>query len=175
MKLLSALLMGLVLLMVIPLTSCAASNPKDSDKNDLDEFEEQLGKIVAGQYYTLNSYGTEVLEILRSKYGGLENVPAGQVFGEETGYSKLAQFRLRCEIVWRAYYEIPATDERLRCRRDNPYLDATLYFWEQTRTIRSEASREELMKLFEEYGGDNLRMHWRGLPEIPDRVKFLPE
>jgi len=99
MKLLSILLVSLVLLVATPLTSCATSTLKDKDK-----LEEQLGKIVEGRYYTLSSYGTEFLEILREEYGGLENVPAWQVFGEETGYSKLAQFRLRWRYnqkVWK--------------------------------------------------------------------------
>jgi len=91
-------------------------------------------------------------------------------------YTPIDKTSLRCEIMWREYYEIPATDERLRYRRDNPYVDATLYFWEQVRTLRSNAAKEELRKLLEYYGvGNNLRMHWRGLPEIPDRVKLLPE
>lgn len=170
MKLLPILLVGLVLLVAIPLAGCATSTLKDKDK-----LEEQLGKIVEGRYYTLNSYGTEFLEILREEYGGLENVPAWQVFGEDTGYSNLAQFRFRCEIMWREYYEIITTNERLRYRRDNPYVDATLYFWENVITVRSNEAKDHLEDLFNEFISDNLRAHWRALPEIPDRVKLLPE
>lgn len=134
---------------------------------DLVKLEEQLGTDVKGRYYTLSSYGTQAL-------AKIQDIPQWHIFGEETGYPELLQFRLYCDIMWEEYSKVPG-DKRLDYRKANPYVDATLYFWERVGTLRSTEATEELEKLFKEFIADNPRAHWRGLPEIPEELKLLPE
>jgi len=59
--------------------------------------------------------------------------------------------------------------------RDHPYVDATLYFWERVRTVMSNKAKDILEELFTQFIVGNLKAHWRGLPEIPEDIKLLPE
>ena len=132
---------------------------------DLDKLEEQLGE----EHYTLSNYGSDSLALLRER-----DIPQWQIFGEETGYPSLFQFKLYCDIMWEEYDKLPA-NERLKYRKDNPYVDASLYFWERTKTLRSHEAEDYLEGLFNQFIPGNTRAHWRGLPIIPEEMKLLPE
>lgn len=136
---------------------------------DIVKLEEQLGDDVRGKYYTLGSYGADVLTKLKAV-----DIPQWQTFGEETGYPLLFQFRLYCDIMWEEYYGILGGD-RLKYRKNNPYIDASLYFWEKVGTLRSDGAKDLLEGLFREFIEGNPRAHWRGLPVIPEEIKLLPE
>ena len=151
---------------------------------------DELGTSVEGKYQTLGGYLKDVDAFLMSseeenrnlleklagesgmKWTGL---PEYLVLSEGSGFNLLTQYAVYCnKILWEEYFRIPS-EYRIQYRKDNPYIDASLYFWEKTGTLRTEEAKSFLEKLFEQFISGNLRAHWRGLPEIPEEIKLLPE
>lgn len=136
---------------------------------DVAKLEPKLGQDIDGEYNTLGTYGSDVMSLVKDM-----DIPYWRLLEDEIGLSILAKFRIQCGIVWEEFDTAP-DKHKLDLRKQNPYLDATLYFWERTSTLRSNEAKEELEELFRVLIPDNLRAHWRGLPDIPDWVKLLPE
>lgn len=138
--------------------------------DELDKYYAQLGTSVGGEYYTLSNYGTDALKLFEDNY-----IPQWQVMDEDLGFPDLARFRLYCDIMWTEYYGLPVGD-RQEYRRDNPYVDATLLFWERAQAARSYQAKEYLDELFKQFGVNvNPYMHTKGRAEIPEWFKLLPE
>jgi hypothetical protein len=135
-----------------------------------DEEEEQLGTSVDGQYYTLSDFSNFVMTQMES-----QNIPRWQIAEEGFGFSDLARFRVYCDVMWTEYYNLP-NDQKLDYRRQNPYVDASLVFWERVQNPRTETAKEELGEIFKMFNvDDNPRWHMRGLPIIPEEFYLLPE
>jgi len=157
-----------------------ASPTTKSIIKEVEKAEELLGTSLTksfrgtpkGEYYTLGNYLNDALELVRTDRPGVE---LWQILEDFPIYPELAMFAVHCKAAWEEYEKLP-TDERLDYRREHPYIDATLNFWEQTRSLRSTEAKNELRALFEIFHiEDRKKAHWTGFPEIPDYIKLLPE
>jgi len=142
----------------------------DAVLKELDEMEGKLGTSDEGKWYTLRDYGTDFLLMIKK-----EELPLWQVMDESLAFPELARFRVHCEYMWTEYYNTPEKD-RADYRIANPYVDASLVFWEKVQAPRSVEGKAEIEKLFVMFKlNEHPRWHSKGLPEIPDFYKLLPE
>ena len=140
-------------------------------KRKLEEKEASLGQSVDGQWYTLKDYRSEALRMFEN-----EGIPSWMVSEDVPIYSDLTIFAVDCDLLWEEYKSLNTAEERTAYRIANPYVDATLLFWEQVQTAKTTQANEYLVTLWRTFGVDqNPRMTWRGFPEIPDYIKLMPE
>jgi len=140
-------------------------------KRKLEEREASLGQSVDGQWYTLKDYRSEALRMFEN-----EGIPSWMVSEDVPIYSDLTIFAVDCDLLWEEYKSLNTAEERTAYRIANPYVDATLLFWEQVQTAKTTQANEYLVTLWRTFGVDqNPRMTWRGFPEIPDYIKLMPE
>lgn len=140
-------------------------------KRKLEEKEANLGQSVDGQWYTLKDYRSEALRMFEN-----EGIPSWMVSEDVPIYSDLTIFAVDCDLLWEEYKSLNTAEERANYRIANPYVDATLLFWEQVQTAKTTQANEYLVTLWQTFGVDqNPRMTWRGFPEIPDYIKLMPE
>lgn len=158
----------------------------DKYLEDSSKLEEQLGKEIEGEYYLLTDYGRDIDNMLvdwQQKQETLieeesmewSGLPKYIITAEGSPFPPLAQFRVYSGMLWEDYYNIPSED-RLQYRKDNPEVEAVLYFWYKISTLRSEAAKSLVQGLFEYYGVmENPYMHPSQLPEVPEELKLIPE
>jgi hypothetical protein len=137
---------------------------------DLDENEAKLGTSIESRYYTLSDYGTAFMSMVEN-----EHISEWQIMDDDSLYPDLARFRYYCELLWEDYYKLPS-NKRLAYRHDNPYIDASLVFWERNSRLRTKEAEKLLGEMYDMFEMDkHPRWHYTGLPEIPDNFKLLPE
>jgi len=73
-------------------------------------------------------------------------------------------------------YDSLPTGDRIDYRKANPSVDAILFFWYKTSTVRSRKAQDIVIDLFNWYGvNENPYMHPANLPEVPEELKLIPE
>jgi len=158
----------------------------DSYLKDINEVEEQLGEEVDGKYYMLPHYGRAVDNMLvdwEKKQETLieeesmewTGLPEYIITAEGSPFPPLAQFRVYSNRLLKEYDNLPGGD-RIDYRKTTPAVDAVLFFWYETSTVRSEEAKDIVQGLFEYYGVmETPYMHPSQLPEVPEELKLIPE
>lgn len=165
---------------------------------DLLGLEELLGKIVEEDTflpsgnrvpegrYLLTDFASDLEAMLvdwEKKRGNLieeesmewSGLPETLIIDESSPFPGLAKFYIYSKKLLDEYYDIPSKD-RLDYRKANPGIDAVLFFWYKTSTVRSKGAQDIVVDLFSWYGIDkNPYMHPANLPEVPEELKLIPE
>ena len=153
---------------------------------EMTELEEQLGMEVEGRTYLLPKYASDIEQLLTRweiKRGNLieeesmewSGLPETLILDEASPFPDKAKFYTYCKKLWGEYEELPS-DQKLQYRISNPAIDASLFFWYKTSTVRTKKAQNHVLELFRLYGVDERPyMHPANLPEIPEELKLIPE
>ena len=102
-------------------------------------------------------------------------LPEYIITAEGSPFPPLAQFRVYSNRLLKEYDNLPGGD-RIDYRKTTPAVDAVLFFWYETSTVRSEEAKDIVQGLFEYYGVmETPYMHPSQLPEVPEELKLIPE
>jgi hypothetical protein len=138
---------------------------------DLTAKEAQLGQSVDGKWYTLKSYYSNAMSTFKTN-----NIPSWMVSDDIPIYSPLTVFASQCDDAWEEYKSIFRSEDKLQYRKDYPFIEATLFFWEQVSTLHSQEAEDYVRQLDELYGvTQNPQMRMSGFADIPDEYKLISE
>ena len=116
------------------------------------DAEEQLGKRdEKGYLHTLRDYATVVNKV--------ESRFPSEMIREDLGFPELAAFYQDTEDIWRPYYlleddpygRVPINTLKLNYRRENPQIEALLFFWGKVKRLHSTEAAAIVVALVGEF------------------------